>query len=364
MRSDGCSFGQGLLSCARSRIAFIRIRRRKITTVPNRTPSLSSSSSSSSSQDSSHPAATAEGARRSCGALFGGPTPILTSALLWGTTGTAGSFAPSGAPSAAIGGAGLALGGVLLYLTARGARSLPGRCGRRERWLLALGVLAVAGYPVSFYPAVARTGVAVATVIALGSAPVFAGLLAWLTGRARPTARWAGATTAAVLGCALLVLGPTLTGHSAPTDLTGVALAVCAGLSYALYSLIGGRLITAGHASDAVMGVLFGAAGLLMAPLVVFLGAQWLVSARGVAVAGYLAVFTVWLAYRLFGYGLRRTSASTATTLTLAEPAVAAVLGVGVLGERLPAVSWGGLGVLAVGLVLLTAPLGAGRRKA
>jgi len=35
--------------------------------------------------------------------------------------------------------------------------------------------------------------------------------------------------------------------------------------------------------------------------------------------------------------------------LTLAEPAVATVLGVAVLGERLPAVSWAGIAVLAVG---------------
>ncbi|MFB7600973.1 DMT family transporter [Streptomyces sp. NPDC056160] len=76
-----------------------------------------------------------------------------------------------------------------------------------------------------------------------------------------------------------------------------------------------------------------------------------------------LAGFTVYLAYRLFGYGLRHTPASVATTLTLAEPAVAAVLGVTVLGERLPAVSWCGLAVLALGLVLLTAPVGTGQRE-
>lgn len=36
--------------------------------------------------------------------------------------------------------------------------------------------VAMAGYALSFYPAVVRSGVAVATVIALGAAPVFAGL--------------------------------------------------------------------------------------------------------------------------------------------------------------------------------------------
>ncbi|MFE2099220.1 EamA family transporter [Streptomyces sp. NPDC059468] len=302
------------------------------------------------------------GSRPSRAGLLAGPAPILTSALLWGTTGTAASLAPAGAPAAAIGGAGLALGGILLFLVSRGARSLPAACTRAERRLLVLGALAVAGYPVTFYPAVARTGVAVATVIALGSAPVFAGLLTWITGRARPSARWTGATVAAVLGCTLLVLGPELTGRAAPIDPTGVVLAACAGLSYAVYASIGGGLITRGHPSDAVMGVLFGAAGLLVLPFVVFAGTGWLATTRGAAVAVYLAVFTVCLAYRLFGHGLRRTPASMATSLTLAEPAVAAVLGVTVLGERLPAVSWGGLAVLGSGLVLLAVPVGAGGR--
>ncbi|MET9734878.1 EamA family transporter [Streptomyces sp. NPDC006458] len=296
------------------------------------------------------------GAPASRPGLLGGPAPILVSAVLWGTTGTASSLAPTGAPTAAIGSAGLALGGMLLFLTSRAARSLPGACTRRERWLLALGALAVAGYPLTFYPAVARTGVAVATVIALGSAPVFTGLLAWGTGRARPTARWTAATAAAVLGCALLVLGPALSGHGTAVDPVGVVLAACAGLSYAVYALIGGGLITRGHASDAVMGVLFGAAGLLVVPLVLYVDTDWLGTWRGAAVGGYLAVFTVFLAYRLFGHGLRRTPASVATSLTLAEPAVAAVLGVVVLGERLPAASWCGLAVLASGLVLLALP--------
>ncbi|ULR48885.1 DMT family transporter [Streptomyces deccanensis] len=295
--------------------------------------------------------------------LLDGPAPILVAAVLWGTTGTVASLAPAGAPAAAIGCAGLALGGILMFLTSRGARSLPAACTRSERLLLFLGAVTVAGYPVTFYPAVARTGVAVATVIALGSAPVFAGLLAWITGRARPTARWTVATTAAVVGCVLLVTGPQLAGHTGTMDLVGVALAACGGLSYAVYALIGGTLISRGHASDAVMGVLFGAAGLLVLPVVVVAGTGWTATVRGAAVAGYLALFTVFLAYRLFGYGLRRTPASTATSLTLGEPAVAAVLGVFLLGERLPAVSWCGLAVLALGMVLLAVPAGTGRRR-
>jgi len=81
----------------------------------------------------------------------------------------------------------------------------------------------------------------VATVIALGSAPVFAGLLTWLTRQARPTARWVGATMTAAIGCAVLVLGPEVTGGTAPVNAAGMVLAALAGLSYAAYSLIGGN---------------------------------------------------------------------------------------------------------------------------
>ncbi|MEV5833410.1 EamA family transporter [Nocardia sp. NPDC052112] len=281
---------------------------------------------------------------------FSGAVPILTAAVLWGTTGTTSSSAPAGAPAAAIGSAGLVLGGLLLFLSS-GTRL---RCTRGEWRLVVVGALAVAGYPVTFYPAVARTGVAVATVIALGSAPVFAGLLALVAGYGRPTGRWVGATAAAVLGCAVLVLGPDVTGGTAPVDLLGIVLAAFGGLTYAVYSLIGGRLIAHGHSSNAVMGAMFGIAGLLVLPVVLGTDTSWLHTGRGIAVAVHLAVFTTFVAYRLFGYGLRHTTAQTATTLTLAEPAVAAVLGVVVVGERLPIVSWCGLAVLAFGLAFLT----------
>ena len=208
----------------------------------------------------------------------------------------------------------------------------------------------------------ARVGVAVATVIALGSAPVFAGLLAWFTGEGRPAPRWAMATIGAVAGCALLVTGPLLTGHAAHVrlPLTGIVLAALAGLSYAGYSLIGGKLIARGHGANRVMGAMFGGGSLLVLPVLVAGGTHWLASVRGALVALHLAVFTTFVAYRLFGAGLRRTTAQVATTLTLAEPAVATVLGVALLHERLPAVSWAGMAALAAGLAVLAVPARAG----
>ena len=293
--------------------------------------------------------------------LTDGPLPILGAAMLWGTTGTAASFAPDSAHPAATGSAGLVLGGILLFLVGRGSTALIARSDGRTRSALILGALAVAGYPLSFYPAVAHAGVAVGTVITLGSAPVFAGLLAWGLERVRPSGRWVVATVAAVLGCAVLVLGPDLVGTPAPVHPLGVALALVAGFSYSLYAIIAARLIRRGHPSGAVMGTMFAGGGLFVLPLLLSTGVAWLATVNGALVALHLALFTVFLAYWLFGNGLRHTSASTATTLSLAEPAVAALLGVALVGERLPLVSWSGLVVLALGLAVLKAPTGRGR---
>jgi DME family drug/metabolite transporter len=303
-----------------------------------------------------------------------GALSVLTAAVLWGTTGTASTFAPAGARPAAIGSAGLAIGGSLLFLTRRRG-SPPAAFSRPQRCLLALGAVAVAGYPLTFYPAVARCGVAVATVIALGSAPAFAGLLAWLTGQGRPARPWAAATLAAVAGCAVLITGPLITGHAhashagashgtavpvlamGPVSVMGIVLAAVAGLSYAVYAQIGGRLIGGGHSARHVVGSMFGGGALLALPVLAADGTRWLGTVRGAGVALHLAIFTTFLAYRLFGRGLRGISAQWATTLTLAESVVAAALGVVVLGERLPAVSWAGMAILAVGLA------GAGGRR-
>ena len=76
---------------------------------------------------------------------------------------------------------------------------------------------------------------------------------------------------------------------------------------------------------------------------------------QGLAVATYLAVLTTALAYLLYARGVR-TAVTTATTLGLAEPAVAAVFGLTVLGERLTITGLAGLGVLAVGLVIAAWP--------
>jgi drug/metabolite transporter, DME family len=286
---------------------------------------------------------------------------VLVAAAAWGSTGTAAHFVPAGASSASVGAARIALGGALLL--AAGVRTADSRraiarllAGGDRPWrgraAIATAAAAVAGYQLCFFTAVRVTGVAIGTVVAIGSAPVLTGLLTRLTGGPPLGRRWAVATTAAVAGCVVLVTG----GRSAGVRPEGVVLALAAGLCYAVYAVAAASLIARGSPETAVMGLLFGGAAVLLAPVLAVSPSGWLATGRGLAVAGYLGLVTTAVAYLLYGRGLRTVSAPVAVTIGLAEPAVAALLGLVVLGERLSAAAVAGL--VLVGLALVGLALG------
>jgi drug/metabolite transporter, DME family len=288
---------------------------------------------------------------------------VLGAAAAWGSTGTAAHFAPAGTSSASIGAARIALGSALLLAVAVRTASSRREVARllaggdrpwRGRAAIGLATAAVAGYQVSFFTAVRVTGVAVGTVVAIGSAPVLTGLLSRLTGGPPLGRRWAAATTAAVVGCVVLVTG----GRAAGVRPEGVLLALAAGLCYAVYAVAAARLIAGGSPETAVMGLLFGGAAVLLAPVLAVGADGWLVTARGLAVVGYLGVVTTAIAYLLYGRGLRTLSAPVAVTLGLAEPAVAALLGLVVLGEHIGGAAVAGLILVGLALVGLAAGRG------
>jgi drug/metabolite transporter, DME family len=284
----------------------------------------------------------------------GGTPCILLAASLWGTTGTVRTFAPAGAGSVAVGAARIIGGGLVLLACALPGGAL-GRLlgsGPRIRALLVLGAVGVAVYQVAFFGATARAGVAVGSVVTIGAAPVFTGVLSLVIWRRGPGSRWMIATAAAVAGCVLLALG----GHASGGGPTGVALALLASLCYATYAVTAAYLIGNGAPDRAVMGAIFGGAAVLLAPVLLAGPLGWLATGRGLAVSGYLAVLTTAAAYLLYARGLRTTPATTATTLGLAEPAIAALLGLTVLGEHLSAAGFTGLAILAGALVILAWP--------
>jgi drug/metabolite transporter, DME family len=108
----------------------------------------------------------------------------------------------------------------------------------------------------------------------------------------------------------------------------------------------------AGLPSRPVMGAVFGLGGILLLPVLALTGAPIITSGSNLAVAAYLAIVPMFIGYLLFGRGLGTVVASTATTVSLLEPAVAALIAVIVLGEHLPPIGWLGLGLLFASLVI------------
>ena len=150
------------------------------------------------------------------------------------------------------------------------------------------------------------------------------------------------------------------TGSGVVSTIAGTGLGLVAGMTYAAYSWGVHRLMSRDVSRAASMGAVFGAGGLLLMPVLLLTGAPLVASTDAFLVAGYMALIPMFLGYLLFGFGLARVTASTATTATLTEPAVATILAVVVVGERLEVLGWIGLGVIAVILLILAlAPMNA-----
>ncbi|MDI3270692.1 MAG: EamA family transporter, partial [Bacillota bacterium] len=249
-----------------------------------------------------------------------------------------------GTSSLSLGGWRLLVGGGALWIWVwwRGERS---SLRRKDMVPFLLGALTVALYQVFFFSGVRQAGVALGTVTAIGSAPLWAGALAYLFRGERPGSLWYGAVLLGISG--LLFLG----GFSRDTSLFGLLLALLAGLSYAFYSLFSQELLQT-HASAFVMALLFGSGGLLLLPFTLSQPSSWILQPRGFIVLLHLGFLATALAYLFFAFGLQRLSLSTAITLTLAEPLVASLLGILLLKER-PDISQGiGMALLLVSLYL------------
>ena len=271
---------------------------------------------------------------------------ILLAAILWGTTGTARAFAPDTAHPLAIGAIRLAIGGVLLLFFAivRGGVSLK-NC---PFFYTILAALTMALFQPFFFSAVSMAGVAIGTVVAIGSAPLFAGLMEWIFMNNRPESIWWIATLLSITGC-LFLFGM---GEYVDVKPRGIILALGAGFSFASYTLINRKLVTV-QSSLQVVAVVFTIAALFLSPFMFILDMRWLGTLEGMAVSLHLGILATGVAYIFFTHGLKDVSSSTAVTLSLAEPLTATLLGVFILQEALILSSWIGIGLIMTGLVLL-----------
>lgn len=275
---------------------------------------------------------------------------VLCAGLLWGTTGTAQSFSPGLSPYWV--GALRLLAATLFFLVYASWRLGPARL-RRElanlQWRQAIWAGAcMAGYNLTFFAGVKITGVAVGTALALGSGPIWAGLLQ-MTAGTRPSAGWWLGTLLAVAGGVLLVIGR---GGAVRADPLGIALCLAAGLTYAVYALLNKQLVR--HSAPAVttLGVFFVGAVLALPAAGLQAGPPH-ITGTGWLVVGFLGVAATGVAYLLFTTGLRSISAASGVSLAMMEPVTAFVLAIVVVGEQPGSAAYAGLAALLAGLAIV-----------
>jgi len=271
---------------------------------------------------------------------------IVLAAATWGTTGSTMKLVARDSPMSPllVGFFRMAIAApclVLVALVAGGPLRLPAAA---DRWRLAAGGVSMAAYQVCYFWGVAKTSVAVAALIAICSAPIFIVGLAALVLRERITAAMAAALAGGVTGAALLTLGPHGLAALPAGYAAGVALALGAGFSYAVYAVVVKELM--GRLPPLPVAALtFSIAAVVLVPAL----ATERVVAGPVAWAllVYLGVVPTALAYVLYVLGLRTTPVAASGVLALVEPLTATVLGVLAFGDRL-----GALGALGAALLV------------
>jgi len=272
---------------------------------------------------------------------------VLVGAILWGTTGTAQTFMPQTIHPLAVGASRLAIGGFSLLVILLIMRKIDFRNWPWKSTLYAAISMAIFQY--LFFSSVRLTGVAIGTVVTIGSAPVFSGIIEWLLVKRRPTQVWIMATALAIIGCALLFLNK----DGIVVNPVGIAMSLGAGLLFAFYTLVNKDVLEKVDPVPAV-AVIFSMSAIMLLPFLFLFETEGLMTGRGVSVVLYLGIVTTSVAYILFSAGLKRIPSSSAVTLSLAEPLTAAILSVIVVGERLNGTSWIGIAMLLGGILVLT----------
>ncbi|MDH5889013.1 DMT family transporter [Vibrio splendidus] len=287
-----------------------------------------------------------------------GTLAILFASILWGTTGTAASFAPDLSPLA-IGAFSMGVGGLMQAGLAYRKILLAFDKLLQNKKLLAVSALALAIYPLAFYSSMKLSGVAIGTVVSIATAPFFSALLECLISKKNNiNKRWLTSFVIGVVGIGLLVFSESSSTNESGDDLKllGIALGLVAGLCYAIYSWATKALIDKGIKSQAAMGSIFGLGAMLLLPTLWFTGENLFSSQINVLVISYLTLIPQCLGYIAFSFGLRHVTASSANLLTLFEPVVAAVLAVCVVGELIPFIGWLGMFLIVLCLLIQSKP--------
>ncbi len=279
---------------------------------------------------------------------------VSLGAVLWGTNGVLVRYVSehSVLSPIAIGFYRLVFSSVALILIAGMAAVRSWRAATvRQRLLMVVSGVLLGGYQALYFEAIGNVGVSVSTLVSLGVAPLAITLAHSIGARRLP-----GARSVVVLALALggLALISAVSGHGVVGNNPALGLieSVGSGLGYAGSTAVSSRL--SAHAGPLTLTTIASVVGaVVLAPLAVISGVAFHPSPGVLASLVYMGVVATAVAYGLFFQGLRRTSADTASVLTLLEPLTATLLAVLIIGETLPAGGWIGAALMLVAVAVL-----------
>ncbi|MFI1444839.1 DMT family transporter [Streptomyces fructofermentans] len=221
---------------------------------------------------------------------------------------------------------------------ARGDRRYVAERPRRRTVLLRTGAtgLGLAVFQTAYFAAVGSTGLAVATVVTLGSGPVLIALGARLTMGERLGRGGRAAVVGALAGLVVLVLG----GGGVTVRPAGVGLALVSAAGYSAMTVLTRRWGRSGGTDASATTV--GAFAVTAVCLLPFALVEGLVPhtddpVRVAVLVAFVAAVPTALAYALYFAGAAVVRSATVSVVMLLEPVSAALLAVTLLGEHLTA---------------------------
>jgi DME family drug/metabolite transporter len=225
------------------------------------------------------------------------------------------------------------------------------RLSRRDALLAALIGVLLALYQWCYFTAISYSGVTIATLVTLCTAPVIAALVAVPLAGERMSRAMVFALVLALIGTALLI-GVQPNMQLAAATLLGASFALGSAAGYALLTVCG-RLLSEQAHTLLINRIAFPVGALLLLLIAIPNGLTMSYSLVGWGLLLYLGLIPTALAYALFFRGMRSTPATFATIITLIEPLTATVLASLLFQERLEPLGFLGGGLLLVALAVL-----------
>lgn len=271
---------------------------------------------------------------------------VFLGALFFSGSGTIQSYAPSEATAFILGALRLLTAGLFLILWCY-AKSLLHPLKNVNTSKIILSALALAGFQISFFLGVRSAGVAVGTVVTIGTTPLMAAVFGLLFFKEIPGKSWYVSTAIAITGLILL----NINGMD-NFDIKTILFPVTAGTIYAFYLSQSKELLQANR-PEIVMTFLFMLSSLFLLPVWFLFPCAWILTARGIIIAIGLGLVTTAIPYCLVMAGLKNCPTAKAATLSLGEPLGAAILGFTVLHEPISLMSFTGIIAIFTSVLVL-----------